>query len=372
MALALTSMGMLSSVGHDVITACAALRAGLVRPAPVIGTYVLDLDGGEMVPVMGHPVRGVTEGFLFLGLWTRMAERAIRNLLTHGQLPAPDQARFWRTCDLMVVTPILDPARFPLLDEPVDSAFLKEDYAGTLLELTGLSIPPERVHTLPDGHVGVATALEMAARSIEGGRAERCLIVAVDSYLEPDTLDWLASRHRLKHSGNPVGLMPGEAGTALLLEAPRAVEARRGHVDAWVQGIAMADTGRSRDAKDARRDGIVLADMLASMLSTSPYRGDVIADLNGEEWRARELGSALARLGSRLAEARLLLPATSLGDVGAASGGVGVCIVARAFARGYARTNESIVLSLAETGRVAAIRLGHPNTPGAARQRTLG
>ncbi|WP_164002338.1 hypothetical protein [Pyxidicoccus caerfyrddinensis] len=363
---------MLSSIGHDVVTACAALRAGIVRPAPVIGTDVLDLESGEMVPVMGHPVRGVTEGFLFLGLWMRMAERAIRDLLTYGQLPEPEQAGFWRTCELMVVTPTLEPARFPLLDEPVDSAFLKEDYAGTLLELTGLSIPLERVHSFPAGHVGVATALEQAARIIEGDRAERCLIVAVDSYLEPDTLDWLASRHRLKHGGNPVGLMPGEAGIALLLEAPRAVEARRGHVDAWVQGIALADTGSPRDARSARRDGIVLADTLASMSPTSPFRGDVVADLNGEEWRARELGGALARLGPGLSDARLILPATSLGDVGAASGGVGVCLAARAFARGYARTNESIVMSLAETGRVAAIRLGHPDTPGAARQRTLG
>jgi 3-oxoacyl-[acyl-carrier-protein] synthase I len=373
MALALTSMGLLSSVGHDVVTACAAIRAGIVRPVPIVGTDVLDLQNGEMVPITGHPLRGVTEGFLFLGLWVRMAERAIRDLLSYGRLPESDQSEFWRTCELMVVTPTLEPARFSILDEPVDTALLKEDYADTLLELTGLSIPPKRVHSFPAGHVGVATALETAARIIEGGHAKRCLIVAVDSYLEPDTLDWLASHNRLKHGDNPVGMMPGEAGAALLLEAPRAVEERRGPIDAWVQSVALADTGWPRDAKGAPRDGIVLADLLASVLpTTTPFRGDLIADLNGEEWRAREFGGALARLGRTLAEARVVLPAASLGDVGAASGGVGVCVAARAFARGYARSHESVVMSLAETGRVAAIRLVHPDKPGTARQRTRG
>ncbi|MFY0522369.1 hypothetical protein ACN28I_03845 [Archangium gephyra] len=370
MALALTGMGLLSSIGHDVVTTCAALRAGLVRPAPIIGTDVLELDSGEMVPVMGHPVKGVTEGFLFVGLWTRMAERAIRDLLEYGGLPDPDRSDFWRTCELLLVTPHLDPARFPLLDGPVDESFLKDGYASTLLEITRLAIPTARAHAFPAGHVGVAAALETAARIIEGGRAERCLIIAVDSYLEPDTLDWLAGHRRLKTGDNPVGLMPGEAGVALLLESSRAVEARGGHVDAWIHDAALVDTGSPREKKDARRDGSALAKLLSSLMPELPFRGDVVVDLNGEQWRAREFGTALAHLGTGLAEARVLLPATSLGDTGAASGGVGVCMAARAFARGYARTQESVVVSLSETGQAAAIRLSHPAPPGASRQRT--
>ncbi|RJS21811.1 hypothetical protein DRW03_15845 [Corallococcus sp. H22C18031201] len=368
MTLALTSMGMLSSVGHDVVAACAAIRAGITRAAPIIGTDVLDLDSGEMIPVTGHPVRGVTEGFHFLGLWTRLAERAVRNLIAYGQLPEPEQAAFWSACELLVVTPSLVPARYPVLDEPIELDFLKQDYAETVLEVTGLAIPRTRIRAFPEGHVGVAAALEFAERSITGGHAARCLIVAVDSYLEPDTLDWLASRQRLKHGDHPVGLMPGEAGIALLLEAPRAAETRQGRVDAWVQTLALTDTRRPLEAKDGRRDGIALAEALSAVLPPrAPFRGDLLVDLNGEEWRAREFGSALARLGSTVAEARVVMPALFLGDTGAASGGVSICVAARAFARGYARAPEAIVLSLAESGRVAALRLVSPHTPGTAR-----
>ncbi|MCY1032246.1 hypothetical protein OV207_12320 [Corallococcus sp. BB11-1] len=322
----------------------------------------MDLESGEMVPVMGHPIRGVTEGFLFLGLWIRMAERAIQDLLVHGQLPGPSQTGFWSACELMVVTPSLDPSRFPLLGESADAPLLKEDYAATLLELTGLPIPLARVRSFPDGHVGVTAAMELASRLLEGGQSRRCLIVAVDSYLEPDTLDWLVRHNRLKCGDNPVGLMPGEAGAALLLETAHGAAERRGHVDAWVQGIAVADTSRPRDAEGARRDGILLADLLSSILpTTAPFQGDLIVDLNGEEWRAREFGGALARLGRTMSEARVVLPALCLGEVGAASGGVGVCVAARAFARGPAKAHERIVLSVAESGRLAVIRLVRPN-----------
>ncbi|RKG84531.1 hypothetical protein [Corallococcus terminator] len=362
MPLALTSLGMVSSVGNSVVASCAAIRAGIVRPAPVVGTDVLDLQSGEMVPVTGHPIRGVTEGFLFLGLWVRMAERAIQDLLAHGQLPGPAQTGFWNTCELMVVTPVLDPIRFPILGESVDASLLKEEYAGTLLELTGLPIPLTRVRSFPDGHVGVAAAMEVASRLIESGQARRCLIVAVDSYLEPDTLDWLARRNRLKCGDNPVGLMPGEAGTALLLEAAHAAAERHGHIDAWVQGIAVADTGGPRAEAGSRRDGLLLADLLSSVLpTTAPFQGDLIVDLNGEEWRARAFGGALARLGPTMADARVVLPALSLGEVGAASGGVGVCVAARAFARGPEKARERMVLSLAESGRVAVLRLVGPD-----------
>jgi len=83
----------------------------------------------------------------------------------------------------------------------------------------------------------------------------------------------------------------------------------------------------------------------------------MIVDLNGEEWRAKELGGALARLGPRMTGCRLSTPATSLGECGAASGGVGLCMAIRAFEREYAASSQSIVASMSDSGAFSAIRI---------------
>src|SRR5574341_1490006 len=102
MPLAITSLGAVTSVGHDVVTACAAIRASMVRSAPIVGTNVLDLETGKVVPVVGHPLRGLAEGFGFTGLWVRLAELAIRDGMAHGRLPGLEDDRFWARCDVMV------------------------------------------------------------------------------------------------------------------------------------------------------------------------------------------------------------------------------------------------------------------------------
>jgi 3-oxoacyl-[acyl-carrier-protein] synthase-1 len=327
---------------------------------------VLDLESGAMVPVMGHPLRGVTEGFSFLGLWVRIAEIVVGDVIRYGNLPAPEDARFWSTCHLVLVTPALDAGRFPLLDdEEPDPSSVLAAYVDSLLELTGLPFGREKVQTVPTGHVGVGQALEMVARRISAREMQRCLVVAVDSYLESDAIDWLARGRRLKFGDNPVGLSPGEAGAAFLVESPRAARDRNGRVEAWVKSVALGDTKRPAAETNAQRDGIALADSLSAVLPAEPsFRGHLVTDLNGEEWRAREFGGALARLGARFGDVDVVYPAKSLGDTGAAGGAIGVCLAARAFRRNYSRSNVTIVTSLSDSGAVSAIRLDHPEESG--------
>ena len=347
---------MTSSVGN-VVTGCAAIRAGLVRPMPIVGAALRDHETGEEVPVVGHPIHGVTEGFTFVGLWLRIAEQTVADLIGYGRLPDAGDRAFWQSCDMILVLPALDPKRFPLLEEEPDTSFLQTSYADVLLDLCRLPIDVARVQVIPAGHVGAARALEMAAKRVDARQAERCLVVAVDSYLDADALDWLDHHLRLKHSNHPVGLMPGEAGAAFLLESPAAARTRGAEVDAWVRGVSIGDTGTTyRD--DKPHDGIACADVISAVLDPDvPFEGDVITDLNGEEWRAMEIGGVFARLGLRMARAGLSVPAISLGDSGAASGAVGVCIAGRSYRRDYARSRQSLVVSLDDQGGISAIRL---------------
>ena len=69
MRLAITGLGMLSTLGDDVISSCAALRCGLVRPAPLrFEVYSEDEEEG-VARVVGHPLQGVTNGFEGIGLY---------------------------------------------------------------------------------------------------------------------------------------------------------------------------------------------------------------------------------------------------------------------------------------------------------------
>jgi hypothetical protein len=59
---AITGLGMMSSIGSDLAKACAALRAGLVRAAATEVDVVVDDDEPDAIPVMGHPGRAHVAG----------------------------------------------------------------------------------------------------------------------------------------------------------------------------------------------------------------------------------------------------------------------------------------------------------------------
>jgi 3-oxoacyl-[acyl-carrier-protein] synthase-1 len=83
----------------------------------------------------------------------------------------------------------------------------------------------------------------------------------------------------------------------------------------------------------------------------------VLCALNGESYRSFEWGLMRARLGAALGDVeRLVHPAASLGDVGAATGGVLVACVVKALGRGYAASDAAVVWASSDgAGRAAAL-----------------
>jgi hypothetical protein len=87
-----------------------------------------------------------------------------------------------------------------------------------------------------------------------------------------------------------------------------------------------------------------------------------LVDLNGEPRRADIWGNALVRARGQqpsLDTLRTLIPATNFGDVGAATGGLFICLALAALARGYAGGDEVLLVSSA-AGDGAARALGGP------------
>lgn len=360
---AITGLGAVTSVGLGARAACAAIRAGLSRPAPFEDFPILDEETQSPVPLVAHPVAGFTEGFSFMGRWMRLARGAFDDLLRSGAVAAPDDDRFWAATALLAATPPPDDELFLPEEEGGAVAMLRDGFLGPLQGMLGVPLQPANVALVPTGQAGVAEAFRIALGRLAGDGPERVVVMGVDSLLEPLRLQRLASEDRLKTDENPTGLSPGEAAACVLLERPSSARRRGVPALAMAAGAAVDHEPVPDDDGPRPTQGRALARCLraaAERLSPGPFAGDLVHDLTGETWRAAEWGTALVRLERAMGPFRAHLPATSLGDTGAASAAVGVCLGVHLVRRGAALNGTSIVASSDEGGDVGAIALGPP------------
>jgi 3-oxoacyl-[acyl-carrier-protein] synthase-1 len=106
--------------------------------------------------------------------------------------------------------------------------------------------------------------------------------------------------------------------------------------------------------------GAGLTAAMRAVLPASPGTSPdfILCDLNGESYRAIEWGVAQVRLGERLApERKLLHPAASWGDIGAATGGGLLALACAAFRRGWAPAEEATVFCGGDGSTRVAARL---------------
>lgn len=354
----ITAMGAVSSVGLDAATTCASIRAGLSRPETLVELEVLDIEEQVPVGVSGHPVSIVTFGFGGVGRWLQLAALALEDLCASAGLPPAADTRFWSTTLCYVVVPVLDVPRFimePLCasDGAVESSFVRP-----LLARVKGSFAPGRTILVSRGRIGVLEAVRLADEHFRQARFERVVVLAVDSLTDANTLAWLAENNRLKHDGNPVGLAPGEGAVALMLEAPR-VATSRGAPTVGSLGAIEIDQDPQALFIGERSQGEALARAVSSVLTsdggTLPYRTPTVTDLNGEEWRAQEYGYARVRVSRRAWDGDgVELPASSVGDIGAAMTALQIVIACRSLARGYAAGDRVLFTSSDEYGNVGA------------------
>ncbi|MCB9890884.1 MAG: hypothetical protein H6833_04500 [Planctomycetes bacterium] len=346
----ISGLGLLTSVGHDAPTSCASIRAGLSRPSEHPAYRVLDDETQDVVPVTAHPITCFTEGYYLLGFWLRGGVRAVQEALRDSRWfedrPAPDPAR----SAVIAIVPHVDDDRY-LGDSDTDPSFLLDAYVAPLLTRVNLDVPSEHRELVVHGHASVFFALERASRWIRESDVERVLIVAVDTQLDSLTLDWLAGRRRLKSADEPSGLAPGEAACALVVER-RDPTARRDS-DVILDAVRTGKEERhcSQDEPNLGQGLAAVVDGLRSDgLGGEAFDGDLIVDLNGETWRAREFGFAQHRVPWLHEPKRILLPASSVGDTGVAAGVLNVCVGAMSQRRGYGARSGAVVLGSSERG----------------------
>jgi 3-oxoacyl-[acyl-carrier-protein] synthase-1 len=231
-----------------------------------------------------------------------------------------------------------------------------------IAECMGVTALEYHTQLFEDGHAATAHACHVAMVDLESGRFSRAIVCGVDSMLEEETLECLGESRRLKTAENPDGFAPGEAAACFLLE--RAGSGRQIAALARLDAVATATEPQpiwSPEPSAATGLSETIGATLAQLDDGGARTGLIVCDLNGESYRGREFGNTMPRTMRAIAAGcELWHPADCIGDTGAASFALSVCIGARALERGYANGGGVLVWGSSDDGARGSLYLSTP------------
>ena len=346
----LVGVGTTTSVGGHTAESCASMRAGLARftTTPIYLAAAADPEREDPDLALVAPVLEPTLGI-------PLPERLLR--LALPALAEGIEAAGWRRDEfgiagLHVVLPQSSRPLPPGIAEQVPHELCRRAGISTRAPTT----------TVRSGHHGFAEAVQRVIASFGAGLS-RSVVLLVDSLLDAETMAWLDQRDRLKCARVPDGLIPGEAAAACLFESPSTAAASGASVLARVEGVGVAEESATV-LSDLACTGTGLSEALRLAAQGLPLVRPpwVVSDHNGERYRAQELGYLFVKQHRLLGGLReTWFPASSLGDVGAAAGGIAAAWIAQAFARGYAPSRRAFVLTSSDDGGRGVVVIGAPD-----------
>jgi 3-oxoacyl-[acyl-carrier-protein] synthase-1 len=298
---------MVTGVGLNAPASCAAIRCAIDNFSE---TRFMD-NGGEWIigsqVLLEQPWRGLTK-------LVHMVVPAIRECLAQAEDARPETIPL-----LLCVAEKERPGRLEGLD---DQLFLNVE-----AEL-GVRFHP-RSGIIARGRVGGALALAEARRLIYKERVSLCIIAGVDSFLVAATLAGYQEKDRLLTSKNSNGFIPGEAGAAVLVGAPKRVPGP----ELLCLGMGGGEERATVDSEEPlRADGLVAA--FRAAFADAGYTIDDLdfrlTDSNGEQYWFKEAALAMMRtLRTRKERFQIWHPADCIGETGAA---IGPCVLGVALA----------------------------------------
>jgi 3-oxoacyl-[acyl-carrier-protein] synthase-1 len=235
---------------------------------------------------------------------------------------------------------------------------LEDQEESELLERIASFIGTFRLELGPRGHAGALAAFARA-QELLGSGAPLVVILAADSYLDPETLRWLDADRRLRGSVVRGAFSPGEAAVALaLVGAPSRLPKTRAL--AVVGGIGVALERRTNNDAGVLGEGLTEALRRAAAGLRLPEEAvdDLYGDINGERPRSDDWGFSQLRfpgLARRPTDYRLF--SDLCGDVGAATGALGCVLAVRAWERRYSAGPRALVWAGSDAGLRAAVIL---------------
>ncbi|MBV9342189.1 MAG: hypothetical protein JO159_15055 [Acidobacteria bacterium] len=313
--LAIFASGMVTGVGLNAPSSCAAIRCALDNFSE---TRFMD-RGGEWIIGSQAPLEEPWRG---LSKLVHMAAPAIHECFAQVGPVRPNDIPL-----LLCIAEESRPGRLAGLDEELFSRI--ESELG------------QRFHTrsalFPYGRVSGGLAMLHARELVYRHGIPYCIVAGVDSMLVSATLADYEKRNRLLTSQNSNGFIPGEAAAAILVGA-----AETPHVPAALicAGIGTGQEKATVDSEEPlRADGLVEAFTNAfrdagQTMADVDYR---ITDSNGEQYWFKEAALAVTRtLRVRKEQLEIWHAADCVGEVGAAAGPCALAVALAASRKRYA------------------------------------
>lgn len=341
----IAGLGAATPVGRNALASAAAVRAGVSG----FGEHAF------MVDAVGLPMRVAAMP------WVEES-RGLADRIGDALLAAVHEA-------LAPLAAFLPPQRVALfVNLPSPRPGLPADLASHISlrlrqELAGAV---ERISFTSLGHAGGLVALHPVQKWLMSAPKAACIVAGADSYLEPDTLEWLEETDQLHGAGernNAWGFVPGEGAGALLLASSEIA-----------QNLGLAPLGRiravgfGREAQLIRTGSVCLGHGLTdavravlAALDQGERLTDVYCDMNGEPYRADEYAFLVTRTRERFVSASdFVAPADCWGDVGAASVPLLVVLACIAGIKRYANGPTALVWASSVGGERGAALVDTP------------
>lgn len=337
MRVALIGSGARTAVGMTAAATAAAVRAGIAGFGE--HPFVVDTAGKSMIvalaPYLDIDVRGAA----------RLAELAAPAAVEAvGPSSAPWSGEL--PVSLFVGLPSARPGR-------------ASDVATIVVDRLREELAPlcriEKTIVIESGHAAGTMAIERAWQAVRSGACEFALAGGVDSYLEPETLEWLEESDQVHSAGaenNPYGFIPGEAAGFVLLTTTAAAQRYQLSAALELMSVAIA-----RETNLIKTDTVCTGEGLLAMFRN--LAGDppaikvdhLYCDMNGEPYRADEFGFASIRAAELFrAPDAFTAPADCWGDVGAASGPLLLMLAEAATRKRYAEGPVLAAFTSSESG----------------------
>lgn len=316
-ALALLQTGAVTSVGLTAPQTCAAIRARVAGFRQTILTPV------PFAPVIAARIPAAPKLKRSPRQWlVNLAVRAIRECCSGIEVNYPSTALLLTLRNRGNLQAATDGAGRDIADEII--VRLEKPFHASS-------------HVMEQGHAGSLIAFEVARSLLSSNTVEACIVGGVDSLVNADDVSRLSDSGRLLERENPQGLIPGEAAAFAMVCRTDAPRERLAEI-VGIGNAAERDTvlGDRYSTGHGMRDAMERACEDAG--KPEPTIAFRVSDMNGERYKAWEALFATARFyrTRRRACFPVWYPASSVGDVGAATGALGVVFAADAIHNGYA------------------------------------
>lgn len=339
----IVGFGACTPLGRNALASAAAVRAG-------ISGFT---QHPTMTDTVGEPMRVASAPWVDVGVqgadrFEALLMPAIREALSVLGSAPHDATRWALALALPGARPGLPPDLGPALVERITT------HAKSVFG---------HAATFCTGHAAGLLAVQAACHKLRQGTLDACLVAGVESWLAPETLEWLEQCDQLHGAGrlnNAWGFIPGEAASALLL-------VRESVVRFWglrPLGYVLA-VGSAHEPKRIKTETVCIGEGLTAAfqgalasLPPGTQVSDIYCDMNGEPYRADEFGFTALRTKAYFESVSdFIAPADCWGDVAAAGGLLHLMLACVAAQKGYAKGSMALAWASSEMGERAALLL---------------